>query len=54
MEAIENWASSRPDSPLTWKSILSALEMHNMSDYACKLRSVILQGELDPPKHIEI
>jgi len=54
MEAIETWSSSRPDSPLTWNCVLSALEMHNMGDYACKLKLVVLQGELDPPKNIEI
>lgn len=45
MEAIENWSSSRPrpDSSLTWKSVLSALEMHSMGDYASKLKLVILQ-----------
>ena len=54
MEAIEKWSSSAPSTPLTWNSILTALEMHNMGDYASKLKSVILQGELDPPKNIEI
>lgn len=54
MEAIEKWSSSAPGTPLTWKNVLTALEMHNLGDYASKLKSVILQGELDPPKNIEI
>ena len=53
MEALHKFSSGVPDPPFTWRSILNALELLGMSDYAEKLKFVIFRGELDLMKSIK-
>ena len=53
MEALHKFSSGAPDPPFTWLSVLNALELLDMSDYAEKLKFVIFRGELDLMKRIE-
>ena len=53
MEALHTFSSGVPDPPFTWLSVLNALELLGMSDYAEKLKFVIFRGELDLMKRIE-
>ena len=51
--ALHKFSSSVPDPPFTWQSVLNALELLDMSDYAERLKFVIFRGELDLMKRIE-
>ena len=53
MEALHKFSSGVPDPPFTWLSVLNALELLGLSDYAEKLKFVIFRGELDLMKSIE-
>ena len=53
MEALQKFSSSVPKSLITWLSVLNALELLGMSDYAKKLKFVIFRGELDLMKRIK-
>ena len=44
MEALEKWTSSGPSPPITRKTILTALEAHNMEQYARRLKMVVQRG----------
>ena len=53
MEALHKFSSGAPDPSFTWQSVLNALELLGMSDYAEKLKFVIFRGELDLMKRIK-
>ena len=45
-------SSGAPNPPFTWLSVLHALELMDMTDYARKLQRCILREELDLMKRI--